>query len=1157
MNNTPEILKAILIALVVATFLLNSGRELKAAEVCKEFLIVLDSGVLKTEGSFFPLIKICIYHIIFRAYCLIPDYTEAEIYGKEFLYICHGCGERHIEWYVTVALADIYEEQYKYAAARGLYEKAINIMKAITDRKIVANTYEKLGVISYRLGDLEKAKEYLEKGLRIRIEIGDKAQEACCYGNLGAVFQSLGEYKKAKEYLEKALTIKIQIGDREGEASCYGNLGSVFQSLGEYERAKEYLEKALDIRIRIGDKEGEAADYGNLGTVFKSLGEYDKAKEYIKKAIVIQIQIGNREGEASCYGNLGTVFQSLGEYERAKEYLEKALDIRIRIGDKEGEATDYGNLGTVFQSLGEYDRAKEYIEKALAIKIQIGDREGEASCSANLGTVFQSLDEYGKAKEYLEKAIAIQIRIGDREGEASCYGNLGTVFQSLGEYGKAKEYLEKALAIKIQIRDREGEASLYENLGAVFEGVSEYDKAKEYLENAVAIQIRIGNRKGEASCYRNLGAVFRQVGEYEKAKEYLEKALVITMQIGDREGEASCYGKLGTVAHSLGEYEEANEYHKKALAIRIEIGDRAGEAASYEDLGIVFQSLCEYDKPKEFHEKALAIRTEIGRRAGEASCYRNLGSLFHFFGEHVMAENYLEKAVSISQDIGDLRQELNCLCLLASVKLSQVKFQEAFDYLLLSVQKSENLRGYLRDNDQFKISFSDVGDFPYQILAILFVYLGCPNNALYVLELARARALADLMASQYALDRQISADPQSWIGIDKIMNKEGHCSCLYISYHGHDLFLWILKANGVIYFRKIAIDEKIVGVGLVEGLDDFFAKSFRRLDVLANVNCEDRTLDDSETKLYSSEEEELLTLRQARGDDDDLEMSLKLFYNLIIGPVADSLEGSEIIVIPERYMYCVPFSALCNESGNYLSETFRIRIVPSLTILKFIQDSSSDHHSQSGVLIVGDPEVGKVRYNGNLKTFKPLPFARREAEMIGQLLGVQPLLGEYATKQAVLAMLHSVSLIHFAAHGSAERGEILLSPVHSTSRPPKEEEYLLTMSDISKVQLRAKLVVLSCCHSGRGQIRGEGVIGIARAFLGSGARSVLATLWALDDKATEAFMSRFYKHLFCGKSTSESLYEAMKWMRENDCSKVKQWAPFMLIGDNVSFEFGK
>ncbi|XP_078378342.1 tetratricopeptide repeat protein 28-like isoform X2 [Oculina patagonica] len=112
------------------------------------------------------------------------------------------------------------------------------------------------------------------------------------------------------------------------------------------------------------------------------------------------------------------------------------------------------------------------------------------------------------------------------------------------------------------------------------------------------------------------------------------------------------------------------------------------------------------------------------------------------------------------------------------------------------------------------------------------------------------------------------------------------------------------------------------------------------------------------------------------------------------------------------------------------------------------------------------------------------------------------------------------------------------------------------MSDISKVQLRAKLVVLSCCHSGRGKIRAEGVVGIARAFLGSGARSVLVALWALEDSATEQLMSRFYEHLAHGESASESLHEAMKWMRENGFPKVADWAPFVLIGDNVTFDFG-
>ena len=153
-------------------------------------------------------------------------------------------------------------------------------------------------------------------------------------------------------------------------------------------------------------------------------------------------------------------------------------------------------------------------------------------------------------------------------------------------------------------------------------------------------------------------------------------------------------------------------------------------------------------------------------------------------------------------------------------------------------------------------------------------------------------------------------------------------------------------------------------------------------------------------------------------------------------------------------------------------------------------------------------------------------------------LGVQPLLGREATKQAVLESMHSLSLVHFAAHGYAERGEIALSPISSCGTP--HEDYLLTMAEISQVRLTAKLVVLSYCHSASGHTRAEGVVGIARAFLASGARAVLAALWAVEDKATMRFMKRFYEHLVHGESASESLHHAMKSMRENRFSVVKQ-----------------
>jgi len=114
------------------------------------------------------------------------------------------------------------------------------------------------------------------------------------------------------------------------------------------------------------------------------------------------------------------------------------------------------------------------------------------------------------------------------------------------------------------------------------------------------------------------------------------------------------------------------------------------------------------------------------------------------------------------------------------------------------------------------------------------------------------------------------------------------------------------------------------------------------------------------------------------------------------------------------------------------------------------------------------------------------------------------------------------------------------------------------MTDVLNVKIRTRLVVLSCCHSARGEIKAEGVVGIARAFLGAGARSVLVSLWAIDDEATLEFMKTFYLQLVKGKSASESLNQAMKCMRESDkFSAVKYWAPFVLIGDDVTLEFGE
>ena len=989
------------------------------------------------------------------------------------------------------------------------------------------------------------------------------------YYNIFNGYVLVSNYTNAIESGTKLLALLCEAGDRRNEGTISLRLARLYDCQYKYEKSKELYMRALRIMIETGNRIGQARCYENLGSTYFFFCEYFEAKEYLQKALVTNKKFKDKNGKALCYANLGAVFHSLGEYLKAKEYLQKALEIYKQTGDKNREAACYANLGPVFYSLGEYLKAEVYLQKAVQINKQTGDKNREAACYAKLGAVFHSLGEYVKAEEYVQKALEINKQT-DKNMTASCYKYLGYLNVSLGEYLKAKEYLQKALVIANEIGQKEKEAACFTELGTMFTSRGEYVKAEEHLQKALVIQKEIGVENKDASIYQKFGSLFISLGEYVKAKEYNQRALAIAKNIGNKSAEATGYANLGTGFVCLGKYVKAKEYLQKALAIKKEIGDKAGEASSYALIGNVSISLKEYDNAEVNIQKSLQMFKEIGHKKGEARCYQSLGTVFSAVRRYLKAKEYFEKSLALSHDIGciELQLESHLQLTCVSLVLNGDKY-EGVSSLLMIIQTSEKMRTFLRDHDQFKISLLDMHVPSYQMLSFLFSTIGKAREALYVAELGRARALADLISPQYSVKQQTSVNPESSVDLGNMIKKEDDCCCLFVAYFLKlpTLSLWAIKPNKIIFYRQKDINDCFSNIETERSVEEVFGdESFRKFhDLSAPEHCEDRSLS------FSSHSG-CLTSRSSQGDDhaatrlveeteDENQYpeppSLSQCYEMIIAPLADFLNQREIIIVPNRIFYKVPFAALKDENDTYLSETFRIRIVPSLTTLKLIQDSPADYHSDTGALIVGEPAVSNVFYKGSLEKLCALPGARKEAEMIGRLLGTQPLLGEQATKQTVLQRMQSVSLIHFAAYGHAERGEIALAPPPSCNGIPEEGDYLLTMAEIARVRLRAKLVVLSCCHSARGQIRSEGVVGIARAFLGSGARSVLVALWAIQDEATEQLMSRFYEHLVRGESASESLHQAMKWMRGNGFPEIGQWAPFMLIGDNVTFDFGK
>ena len=460
----------------------------------------------------------------------------------------------------------------------------------------------------------------------------------------------------------------------------------------------------------------------------------------------------------------------------------------------------------------------------------------------------------------------------------------------------------------------------------------------------------------------------------------------------------------------------------------------------------------------------------------------------------------------------------------------------AIEYYELAIALFNNIRDRLQLNDEWKISLRDQYQRLYTALWWLILKEGKVTEALFSAEKGRAQGLKDLMELNYVFkenDAELIKEDRTF---HELFNRLPP-NTIFMAIAEKELILWVCQPGKEVECRRTEVSCEYE-------INSFFQSLLEKISATNNVQCEDRSLELTKDKRLTDKGSSKCD-RQTQ-DLHSQERALSTLYDTIIDPIQDLLSGSELIFVPEGPLCLAPFASFMGPDSKYLCESFRIRVAPSLTSLKMIADCPVDHHLTSGVLLVGDPWVQDVT------TLPPLPFAREEVQMIGRVLGSTPLIGIQATKDEVLKRLDSVALVHFAAHGSMEAGEIALAPNGSG-----ETDFILTMKDVKRVQMRARLVVLSCCHSAHGEIKAEGVVGIARAFLGAGARSVLVSLWAINDRATLEFMKHFYQYLMNGKSAGKALNQAMNCMRESrEFSAVNHWAPFVLIGDDVTLEFG-
>ena len=678
--------------------------------------------------------------------------------------------------------------------------------------------------------------------------------------------------------------------------------------------------------------------------------------------------------------------------------------------------------------------------------------------------------------------------------------------------------------------------------------------ATEYYQQCLSIAKDFVNTEIQSRACYDLGKLYSDLGDLKTAMEYYQQSLSIAKDVGNKELQGYAYDRLGGLYSDLGHFCKAMEYHQQSLSIAKDVGDKKAEGHAYRSIGLVCSALGDLNTAMQYYQKSLSIAKEVGDYFCQGTLYCNLAEVYLHLSDLETAIEHCQKFLRISEDTGNKQCQGMAYFNLGLSYLGLDDLRKAEDCFKSSVEMYDNTRNLLHSQDDWKISLRNKSAYrnAYNNLWAVQLNRNKITEALSSAERGRAQALMDLMRSRNRLElAQSSPSAENTEAFSDILS---HVSSqtIFLAIAENSINFWVLqKGCKEIHIRQRKLDGNIFqedGIIFLQSWIEEVCKTLR------SEECEVRCLDgpaDDELPVQSSEETGSLDGEKERKRKG----ALKELYNCCIGPVADLLHGDEIIIVPDGPLALVPFSAVSSQDSKYLSEIFRIRLIPSLTSLKLMAECPEGYHSTTGALLVGNPWVDlDVVLDGRCTRLKALPCAEKEVEMIGKILKTEPLTGRSATKAEVLRRINSVALVHIAAHGRPGTGDIILS-FYQASR---SEDILLTMKDILNLKLRARLVVLSCDHSGRGEVKAEGVVGIARAFLGAGARAVVVTLWAINDKATQEFMKHFYEHLSEGQCASKALNYAMKHLRESkDFSDVSCWAPFVLIGDDVTMDFSK
>ena len=625
------------------------------------------------------------------------------------------------------------------------------------------------------------------------------------------------------------------------------------------------------------------------------------------------------------------------------------------------------------------------------------------------------------------------------------------------------------------------EAGNLVNIGYVSLQSGHYDQAILLLQEAANFAKSIQARLQIQLAVGNMGWAYQNLGDFENALANFQEAEQQAKEIGMARSRVLWLQDAGLADYKLGNVEQARKYDEDALqlALTLPVSNEINQVVNIEtNLALLLYGQGQYDAARTYSDAAMLA----AQKSKDDNVVAYAGFLHGLLAWRQAGDREAESMLMSARQLAtdpDLRTDIESA--MASLYSGRRDSRQAELWYRTSIQTFEGKRSSVRD-EALRLSAFAYGDAIYRDYAKFLIDSHRPGEALQLLDRSRARTLEEGLGFAGA---EADARRKDVVDAQAVARKLG-APILFYSLGPEKSYLWAITAHETQLFT---LPKQKEIQSLVEEYQGAIQKSS---DPLQSAS--------------------------------PLALSL---YEALIKPAAAMIPGgSKIFISPDGVLHGLNFETLIEPGADgfkYWIEDVTVTITTSIRMLSRLSTVSSNAATRD-LLLIGDPVQA-------IKDFEALPNASAEMQRIQQHFppAGQTILGQSRAVPAAYAMSgpDQYRYIHFVAHGTASRSSPLDSAVILSPAPKNPEDFKLYARDIVRQPLQARLVTISACYgSGLRTYVGEGLVGLAWAFLRAGAHSVIAALWQADDAATPLLMDRLYGELEAGRTADEALRTA-------------------------------